>query len=554
MTPTDCCTSVAIHDQRRVSQEEIRVFNNSRPQRRRSGAIVGAFALAAAFLVPAQAAAAPSGSGCDNRNNNTYDKLLECVSVEGVREHQAALQAIADANGGNRAVLTSGYDASVDYVVERLTAAGWDTEVVPFEYDQLVAELEQFTPVDADYASAPVRNTTEGEVTGTFVPIDLSLADPDASTSGCEVADFAGVDMTGPADIALIQRGFCGFNVKAQNAEAAGAEAVVIVNQGTPGRIDVITNATIGTYVSSGPVIFASFNDAAAMAQPGSTGRVFIRTVVQTDDNIVAELAGRNADNVVMAGAHLDSRPEGPGIQDNGSGSAALIEVAEQLANHKPQNTVRFAWWGAEEIGLIGSTAWVNQRTQAELDEIALYLNFDMIGSPNYVFQVYDADESTFDAPVPVPDGSIAIEDVFESFYTAVGEPYDDSAFSGRSDYQAFINNDIPSSGLFTGAEVIKTDQQATIWGGTAGDQFDPCYHLACDTFDNISLHALDVNSDAVAFSVLTYAYSTESVNGVKGRKVPGNFSIPAPAGEQGTFAGGGGGLDHDHEEDDTAD
>jgi Zn-dependent M28 family amino/carboxypeptidase len=168
-----------------------------------------------------------------------------------------------------------------------------------------------------------------------------------------------------------------------------------------------------------------------------------------------------------------------------------------------------------------------------------------MVGSPNYIFMVYDADESTFEAPmgVPIPAGSVAIEDLYESYYTLIGEPYDDSAFDGRSDYQAFIEAGIPSGGLFTGAEVIKTEEQQAIWGGTAGEQFDPCYHEACDDYDNISLHALDVNSDLIAFAQLTFAYSTESVNGVPGQIVPGPpTALPAPAGPEGTFAGDGGG------------
>ena len=204
----------------------------------------------------------------------------------------------------------------------------------------------------------------------------------------------------------------------------------------------------------------------------------------------------------------------------------------------KPENTLRFAWWGAEEAGLIGSTAYVDDLSQAERDRIALYLNFDMVGSPNYVQMVYDADKSTFPAVgVPIPAGSTAIEDLFESFYTLVGEPYDDAEFSGRSDYQAFIENDIPSGGLFTGAEEIKTPAQQAIWGGTAGAQFDPCYHLACDTFANNSDHALDVNSDSIAFTTLTFAFSTEAVNGVPGQAVPGTtFALPAPAGPEGTF------------------
>ena len=266
--------------------------------------------------------------------------------------------------------------------------------------------------------------------------------------------------------------------------------------------------------------------------------RVFansLREILPTS-NVIAEKAGANRDNVVMAGAHLDSVLAGPGINDNGSGSAAILEVAQQIAKVDTQNTLRFAWWGAEESGLVGSTNYVNGLSQAEQDKIALYLNFDMVGSPNYVFMTQDADQSSFTAPVVVPPGSTAIEDLLESFYTWKGEPYDDAAFDGRSDYQRFIQVGIPAGGLFTGAEVRKTAEQKDIWGGTVGAQFDPCYHAACDTFANNNDHALDVNSDAIAFAILTFAQSTESVNGVKGAKVPGNFRIPAPAGSEGTF------------------
>jgi Zn-dependent M28 family amino/carboxypeptidase len=171
-------------------------------------------------------------------------------------------------------------------------------------------------------------------------------------------------------------------------------------------------------------------------------------------------------------------------------------------------------------------------------------MNYDMVGSPNYIFMVYDADESTFEAPVVVPAGSEAIEDVYESYYTWIGEPYDDAEFSGRSDYEAFILAGIPSGGLFTGAEDVKTEEQQAIWGGTAGEQFDPCYHLACDTYENVNLHALEINSDLIAFAMLTFAYSTESVNGVPGKRVPGPpLNLPAPAGPEGTFAEDDGGA-----------
>ena len=262
--------------------------------------------------------------------------------------------------------------------------------------------------------------------------------------------------------------------------------------------------------------------------------------------NVIAELRGANDNNVVMAGAHLDSVQAGPGINDNGSGSASLLEIAQNMAKNKPQNTVRLAWWGAEESGLIGSTEYVAGLSQAEKDRIALYLNFDMVASPNYIFMVYDGDESGFEAPVVVPDGSVAIEDLFESYFTKVGEPYDDAEFSGRSDYQAFINSGIPAGGLFTGAEVVKTAEQQAIWGGVAGESYDQCYHQACDDIDNVNLEALDVNIDAIALAVLAYSYSTQAVNGVPGVQVPGGLKLPAPAGPQGT-TGSDGGLAHDH-------
>jgi Zn-dependent M28 family amino/carboxypeptidase len=528
-----------------------------RPSTRRIGVGVAvAGGLLAAALVPTPAGAAPDQTGCDNRTNNTYEKLLECVRLEGVREHQAAFQAIADANGGIRAAGTPGYDESVDYVVDIMEAAGWDVTLHEFPFVFVPpATLQQLSPVNATYDTGAFTGTGFGSVTGNVIPVDINLVPPRASTSGCEAADFAGLNFSGTNDIALIQRGTCPFADKALNAEAAGAEAVIIFNQGdTPDREGLIIGTLGGIGVVDIPVVGASFADGAALAQPGSTAHVNVPEPVDAPQvNVLAELPGRNTDNVLMAGAHLDSVQQGPGINDNGSGSAALLELGQQLAKLRPENTIRLAWWGAEEAGLIGSTQYVNGLSQAERDRIALYLNFDMIGSPNYFFGVYDANESSFPAPagIPIPAGSEAIEETFESFYTLRAEPYDDTQFSGRSDYQAFILNGIPSGGLFTGAEVVKTPLQQQIWGGTAGQQFDPCYHLACDTYANNSDHALEVNSDAVAFAVLRYAYSTETVNGVVGQPVPGNFRVPAPAGPEHSFAGplgGEGPHDHDHE------
>jgi Zn-dependent M28 family amino/carboxypeptidase len=503
--------------------------------RRRSIVLLLALMMALALL-PATASAAPGGksnsNACDNRTNNTIRKLLECVTIDGVRQHQGAFQAIADANGGIRASGTPGYDASADYVAEQMEVAGYDVTIQPFDFpffEELEpAELEQTAPVPTVYpyfdaaGFATMDYSGSGDVTAIAEGVDLVLPpapDPDTSTSGCEPEDF---DSFTPGNIAIIQRGTCSFAQKAQNAEAVGAVGVVIFNEGQPGRTDAFVG-TLGGPGATVPVVGAAFDVGVDLAAGGVTVRMFVNATseVRSTSNVLAELPGRNDDNVVMAGAHLDSVAEGPGIQDNGSGSAAILEVAEQMAKVKPRNTVRFAWWGAEESGLVGSTFYVNSLTQDELDDITLYLNFDMIGSPNFVYFIYDGDDSDGVGAGPGPDGSAEIEEFYESFYEARGLPFTGTDFSGRSDYGPFIAVGIPAGGLFTGAEGIKTAEEAEIWGGTAGDQYDPCYHLACDTFDNVSLAALDVNSDAVAASVLTYAMNTESINGEKGK---GNF------------------------------
>lgn len=169
----------------------------------------------------------------------------------------------------------------------------------------------------------------------------------------------------------------------------------------------------------------------------------------------------------------------------------------------------------------MGSTAYVNGLSKAEQDRIALYLNFDMVGSPNFVFFIYDGDNSDNTGAPAGPAGSAEIEKVFERYYTQRGIPFAGTDFSGRSDYGPFIAVGIPAGGLFTGAEGVKTVPEAAIWGGTAGQQYDPCYHLACDTFANNSDRALDVNADAVAYATLQFAMNTEIVNGQRGK---GNF------------------------------
>ena len=466
------------------------------------GAIVLIAVLAATVGLTSTAVAGPSA--CDTRVNNTHAKLLECVTLAGVREHQAAFQAIADANGGTRASGTPGYDASVQYVVDRMTAAGYNVTLNAFPFVYVPpSTLLQIAPIAAAYETGPFTGSGSGSVTAAVTAVDINLTPPRTSTSGCEASDFAGF----PAgNIALIQRGTCTFAVKAGNALAAGASAVIIFNQGNDPTREELIIGTLAPLQSSIPVVGASFADGSALSQLGSVASITVPPAQNiTQYNVIAESKSGDPNNVVMAGAHLDSVQRGPGINDNGSGSAVLLEVAEQMAKVNPRNMVRFAWWGGEEAGLVGSTAYVAGLSQAERDRIALYLNFDMVGSPNYVFFIYDGDDSDQTGAGPGPSGSAQIEKLFESFYRSVGAPFKGTDFTGRSDYGPFIAVNIPSGGLFTGAEGVKTAEEASIWGGTAGAAYDPCYHLACDTYTNNNDQALDINSDAIAYSVLQY-------------------------------------------------
>jgi Zn-dependent M28 family amino/carboxypeptidase len=484
---------------------------------RRLTALLSATGLVVAslvFIAPTSPASAVSDDRCANRTNDTIRKLLACVKLGGVREHQAALQAIADANNGIRTSGTPGYDASAEYVVDRMEAAGYDVTVEEFEFQTFIeltsTVLEQVSPGPVGPVSNNVMSYSgSGDVTAAVSTLPV--------ITGCNAADFTGF----PAGhIALISRGSCTFAIKATNAYNAGASGVIIYNN-VPGTL----NGTLGADFALNIPVTSVTQDVGQQlaATPGLVMRLKADTFrgTATTSNVLAESTRGRSDNVVMAGAHLDSVNEGPGIQDNGSGSAALIEVAEQMAKVSPRNKVRFAWWGAEESGLVGSTYYVDNLSQAEQDAITLYLNFDMIGSPNHVFFVYDGDDSDGVGAGPGPEGSAQIEDVFERFYTDRGIPFKGTDFSGRSDYGPFIAAGIPSGGLFTGAEGIKTAEEAALWGGTAGEAYDPCYHLACDTFDNINLQALNVNAGAVAYSVLHFGMTTQDINGKRGK---GNF------------------------------
>lgn len=475
--------------------------------------------------------------------------LRDAVSAKGMLEHLEAFQEIADANDDTRASGTSGYDDSADYVADLLAAAGYSVSRQEFDYEQF---LETGTPVldltDPDrepYAPGEDFFTMEysgaDDVTAQVTPVDVQVppgSSANSSTSGCEASDFADF----PAgDIALMQRGSCAFRVKVDNAAAAGAVGAIIFNEGQEGRTDAFLG-TLSPPQAAIPAVGTSFAVGEEIYNLSQAGPVTARLAVSaevrqaTTENVIAETTGGRTDRTVMAGAHLDSVLEGPGINDNGSGSVAILETALQMAELgiEPTNRVRFAFWGAEEAGLIGSTLYVNSLSKREQKDIALYLNFDMVASANYARFVYDGDGSAFG--IRGPAGSHNIERSFTEYFDSQGLASEPTAFDGRSDYQAFINVGIPAGGLFTGAEVQKTEEQADIYGGVAGAQFDPCYHQACDSFTpvrdgadgalyaelnqsydlegNINMEALEEMSDAAAHATLEFAMTSSDVSG----------------------------------------
>jgi Zn-dependent M28 family amino/carboxypeptidase len=199
---------------------------------------------------------------------------------------------------------------------------------------------------------------------------------------------------------------------------------------------------------------------------------------------------------------------------------AAVLETAVQLGpNADVKNAVRFAFWGAEELGTIGSMKYIESLNVDQLKDIALYLNYDMIGSPNPGYFTYDGDQST--APgrnggIPrVPEGSAGIERTLVAYLKSAGKAAQDTSFDGRSDYDAFTQAGVPSGGLFSGAEENKTADQQKLWGGTADAPFDPNYHKSTDTLDQIDKTALGILGGGVVYSVGLYAQDMDGRNGI---------------------------------------
>ena len=434
------------------------------------------------------------------------------VREDGAFAHVRALQEIASANGGNRAAGTAGYDRSADYVADRLRAAGYVVRLEEFTFPffeerspPVVATgsgEREFTPLAASMRT--LANSGSGDVTGRLQAVDLDLQDgipPGPSTSGCEASDFERFER---GAIALVRRGTCPFQMKVENATSAGAAGVIIMNEGsTPERSNTFAGRL--TRVASVPVVGIAFEPGRLLASALSRGdNVVMRVQVnaeaglRTTRNVLADREGDPARTIVI-GAHLDSVREGPGMNDNASGSAAVLEAALRLAPFGTGPRLRFAFWGAEEVGLVGSRHHVTSLSDEERRTIVLYVNLDMVGSPNFGRFVQLAQEK--------PDSlAAAVRRALVSYFRDRNLPVEERVRTGQrgfgSDDASFGEKGIPTLGLYAGAGETKQEVHTALFGGSAGRPFDPCYHRACDTMDNVNRGVLEEMSSALSHAL----------------------------------------------------
>ena len=435
------------------------------------------------------------------------------VTTDAMMAHLTKLQDIANANGNTRAVGTPGYDASVDYVVGKLRDKGFDVQTVQFDARVFHSDPGSVTVADKKFDARALEFTLATPPVGVTGPL---VAVPVDASPGCNASDYDNLPINGA--VVLVDRGTCPFAQKENAAVQRGAVAMVIadnvVEEHMGGTLGETTDVKI-------PVVSVTKSDGALLRTTvgPATVKLSAETKTMQARNVIAQTKTGLTSDVVMAGAHLDSVPEGPGINDNGSGVAAVLETALQLGSSpEVHNAVRFGFWGAEELGLIGSRKYVESLDVDALKDIALYLNFDMLASPNPGYFTYDGDQSMpldkRGSPV-VPEGSAGIERSLAAYLNSAGKTPQDTSFDGRSDYDGFTLAGIPSGGLFSGAENKKTQEQAKLWGGAADQPFDPNYHKSTDTLDHIDRTELGINGGGVAYATGLYAQDLTGRNGI---------------------------------------
>ncbi|WP_396909201.1 M28 family metallopeptidase [Mycolicibacterium sp.] len=487
-------------------------------RRTSTGAVLGALALTVGL------------AGCDAKTELQTDRqqsqdssspaaveyagqLRERVSADAMMGHLGKLQDIANANKGNRALGTPGYDASVDYVAGALRDKGFDVQTPEFEVKLPFAEDPQVTVGGQPVTAKPLEFTIGTPQEGVSAPLVPAKVE---DTPGCEAADYDGLPVAGA--VVLVDRGSCPFADKQTAAAERGAVAMIVVNTDNEEKMGGTLGRNTDVKI---PVVSVTKDEGTRLRNaPGPTTIKLVAGVrVEHTRNVIAQTKTGSTSDVVMVGAHLDSVPEGPGINDNGSGVAAVLETALQLGD-SPQvtNAVRFGFWGAEEEGLLGSTNYVQSLDTEALKDIAMYLNFDMLGSPNAGYFTYDGDQS---APLDeqgrlrVPEGSAGIERTLAAYLRDAGKTPRDTSFDGRSDYDGFTMAGVPAGGLFSGAEDKMNAEEAKLWAGEVDQPFDPNYHKNTDTLDHVNRDALQIHGGGVAFAVGLYAQDQRGRNGL---------------------------------------
>jgi hypothetical protein len=433
------------------------------------------------------------------------ERLRDAVSVTEILADLDALQKIADENGGNRADGLPGYDASVNLVEQRLRDLGYevrrDTLTIPLfhEEDQTLLEIPGAPAFQMGRDFKAMLFGASAELSARVVPVGFDrnanpLTFPEHPTGrGC--AGDMPDEVRGA--IVLVQPGSCFRRAQVETAQAHGAAAIVMsYPQWQP---DSVLRPTLlrpeGVTI---PVIGATRQVGLALADAADRGAsVHLKVQTSVEDkqvaNVIAETRGGDASRLVMLGGHLDSALDGPGINDNGSGTMTLLEVARRLAESgSPSVKVRFAFWAGEELGLYGSSHYIEGLSASDREAIAVYLNFDMLGSPNGGRMVYDDSIG--------PSGSDHVTQLFADYFDGAGLSHQELDLSAGSDHSGFERAGIPVGGLFTGANEAKGSEGAQRFGGRAEELFDACYHRACDRTDNVNRELLEQMARAVAY------------------------------------------------------
>lgn len=393
-----------------------------------------------------------------------------------------------------------GHAGTLDYVLSSLGKLGSYYNVSTQDFPAVTGNVYESRLVIGDEvpSSQSPMGLTPGTRNNDPVYGDLVLV----SNEGCEASDYPA---EAKGNIVLVKRGTCPFGTKSEQAGRAGALAAVVYNTdpevvhgtlGTPSKYHV---ATFGIGGDEG----SRYADKLAAGKPLDSIAYLdaeVRTIKTT--NILAQTTDGDPDNCVMLGGHSDSVAEGPGINDDGSGSLSLLEVATQLTAFRVNNCVRFAWWAGEEEGLLGSDYYVSVLPDDENRRVRLFMDYDMMASPNYAYQIYNATNEAN------PAGSAELRQLYQDWYTAHGLNWTLIPFDGRSDYDGFIRNGIPGGGIAAGAEGVKTREEQDMFGGEEGKWYDECYHQLCDDTDNVDLVAWETNTKLIAHSVATYALS----------------------------------------------